>query len=1140
MIFPILEPGANWAHPFKRSNETLNDTTNAKSARPFTRGLPDSSSGFGIILAPMLFAVDNGGCAASTPPMMKRLDVFVTFLLLPLCAARAQVRVWQDTLTLPTYEEAAPDPNPPFDQYANGRFDYPYTLRDNLTSRRADHAWRAVFLENEYLKCSVLPDLGGHLYTCTDKISGQPMFYANPSIKKAAISYRGAWAAFGIEFNFPVSHNWVSLSPVDFAFGEKSDGSASVVVGNIDRVYGMQWSVELVLRPHSTVLEQRVTLNNRSDVRHRFYWWNNAGVQVWDDSRIQYPMRFAASHGFRDVSPWPVDTDGSDLSIVKNQTKGPVSLFVHGSREPFMGVWHPHTNTGTAHYADYAQLPAKKIWSWGTDSDGLDWRKALSDNSSAYVEIQAGLFRNQETYAFLEPRQTIRFSEFWMPVRDIGGISRANLAGVVHLSRKEKALVTGLNVNQAVPGATLRIAVADQTIFQETANLVPQRTWMHELTNADPDQKYTFELRDANGSVVLRQAEGQYDWTPLDEVHVGPQPVYQTPEPERRTEDDWLQLGNRQELDGNLLTALQTYLSALAKFPQSFEVRKAAGRLCASLMRYQEAQQFLESVYARNTSDPEVSYYLGIAYDGLGRNREGRESYEAATRLPPFRAAAGVRLAELAAREGDLKRAESYLQLAADAAPDDLRTTEELIAVLRAEGQKDKSQKLTQEWLARFPQSYFLLEQVDKPDLHHLADDSDRVLNIASEYMRLGMYSEALAALSRNYPGAVTDESEPGQIRPNRHPLIAYYRGYCHEKLGQSGYGDFTAAENLPLDYVFPSRAEDIQVLTAALNANPQDASAHYLLGTAYFSKGLEDPALDEWDQARKLNPRIPALHASLGRALLHAKNNPEQALTAFQEGLRTDPHNVALYTGIDQALSALRHSPQERVAALEQYPDRANMPTPLVYELILNLAESGEFEKAAALFHNRFFQREEGGTNVRQIWIEVQIQHALWRAQHGQCSEALKVVDHLADVVPDLPFTQDGFEPFLRSARFNYLLGNLYKSCNLPARARVSFKQAGQQSNSEDAVWAFKASQQLSDSDPGSVKQKLHSILERMKNSGGNDSPSGWWLYNAAMLDDALGNTEQAKTEFREALLSPDQLMTYHLTRLAISGSTL
>ena len=62
---------------------------------------------------------------------------------------------------------------------------------------------------------------------------------------------------------------------------------------------------------------------------------------------------------------------------------------------------------------------------------GLDWRKALSDDNSGYIEIQAGLFRNQETYAFMDPRQTIQFSEYWMPVREIGGISRATLAGVL-------------------------------------------------------------------------------------------------------------------------------------------------------------------------------------------------------------------------------------------------------------------------------------------------------------------------------------------------------------------------------------------------------------------------------------------------------------------------------------------------------------------------------------------------------------------------------------------------------------------------------------------------------------------------------------------------------------------------------------
>ncbi len=1075
------------------------------------------------------------GWAPSTPAKMMRLKLLSAFLLLPLCQATAQVRVWQGTLTLPTYEEAAPDPNPPFDQYANDRFNYPYTLRTNLTNQRTDHAWRALFLENEYLKCSVLPDLGGHLYTCTDKISGQPMFYANPSIKKAAISYRGAWAAFGIEFNFPVSHNWVSLSPVDFAFGQRDDGSAFVQVGNIDRVYGMQWSVELVLRPHSTVLEERVTLNNRSDVRHRFYWWNNAGVQVWDDSRIQYPMRFTASHGFKDVEPWPIEKDGVDLSVVKNQTSGPVSLFVHGSREPFMGVWNPHTNTGVVHYAEYAQLPAKKIWSWGTDPDGLDWRTALSDNNSAYVEVQAGLFRNQETYAFLEPRQTIRFSEFWMPVRDIGGISRANLIGVVHLNRQQQAILIGLNVNQPVPQATLRILAGDHEVFQQKTDLSPQQTWSHRLEKAEDQQKYTFELRDSKGSLLLQQTESQYDWTPVEQIQTGPQTSRNVPDPEHRTEDDWLQLANEEELNGALQAALKTYREALARFPGSIQLRKAAGRLCASLLRYEEAKTLLEPVAARDTTDAEVFYYLGIAYEGLGQSPESRESYEAAERLPAFRAAAGVRLAELSARAENLQQAESYLRSATRSAPDDPRAAEELSAVLEAEGKKEEAQSLANEWLARFPQRYFLLEQIGKPDLEHLGDDAERVLNVASEYMRLGMYSRALDVLSRNYPPAVPDETDPGMLAPGKHPMVAYFRAYCREKLRQSSAADFDAAAHLPTNYVFPNRPEGLEVLRTAVRLNSQDATARYLLGTLYFSQGLTREALSEWEQARMLNPQIPVLHASLGRALLHEEDDPEKALSVFQEGLRADPANIELYTGMDQALSILRRSPQERVAALERYPDQAHIPSNLVYELILNLVEAGDFEKAEALFHNRFFPCEEGGINVREVWLELGLQRATSFARSGRCTEAVGVVDHLAQPLPDLPFTHDGLEPFVRSSRFSYLIGNVYKVCGIHEKGRASFQRSAQQSGFENAVWSWKAAKELPDFNESAAKQKLSDILERSNNDG---ERSAWWLYNRAMLDNSLGDDQQAQKEFREALLAPDHLMAYHLTRLAVSSN--
>ena len=129
---------------------------------------------------------------------MRRAAVAVVMV----CALRALsaapdslVRVWEDTIELPTYAEDAPNPNPPFDLFALTRFNYPYTLRDALSDRRTVQRWRALHLENEYLRVTVLPDIGGHLYSCIDKVSGRELFYANPSIKKALIGYRGAWAA---------------------------------------------------------------------------------------------------------------------------------------------------------------------------------------------------------------------------------------------------------------------------------------------------------------------------------------------------------------------------------------------------------------------------------------------------------------------------------------------------------------------------------------------------------------------------------------------------------------------------------------------------------------------------------------------------------------------------------------------------------------------------------------------------------------------------------------------------------------------------------------------------------------------------------------------------------------------------------
>src|SRR6185312_9887368 len=219
-----------------------------------------------------------------------------------------------------------------------------------------------------------------------------------------------------------------------------------------------------------------------------------------------------------------------------------------------------------------------------------------------------------------------------------------------------------------------------------------------------------------SGAAVMQQTEGEYDWTPASEIKVGPQTSHQVPAPEMRSEDDWIELGKTQELNGELLQALQTYTDLLNKNGESYAGLKAGGRLSASLLHYEDAATFLQRALDRNTTDAETAYYLGIAYEGIESPEKARNAFESAFRLPEWRAAAALRLAELSAREKNLDQAKFYLSTALQAAPNDLRAAEELAAIEKAREEK-QAHALAQQSLKRFPLSDFLLNELGEVNL---------------------------------------------------------------------------------------------------------------------------------------------------------------------------------------------------------------------------------------------------------------------------------------------------------------------------------------------------------------------------------------------------------------------------------------
>jgi uncharacterized protein (TIGR03437 family) len=825
--------------------------------------------------------------------------------LLSTCTlAAANVQVWQDTVNLLTWSEGPPDTNPRFELLAEGNYpSYPYAFRTNFLADNANVAWRQLNLENEYLFCRVLPDLGGHLYSCRDKINGQEMFYPNPVIRKGWVGLRGAWVPLGIELNFPVTHSLITVSPVSFGTQQYADGSAGVWVADIDRQTGMEWRVEWVLRPASAVLEEQVWLYNRGDSRQPYHFWSNSEETIQDqNSGFQYPMLVSGTHGFTVLDTWPVNQAGVDMSVIRNYT-GQVGLFAYGSNESFFAAYHPATRTGTAHFADPATVPGKKLWAWGPGPDGdIYVETSLTQNFPSYIETQGGATPNQETRLWLDPQQASHFTEYWMPVRQLDGVSRANQAGVLYMGRatinSQAALVAEFNANTPMAGVTIKILNGAATVFTETVSLDPGTTYVRSVANPATGVNYTFQIMDPVEGVVFTHTGNTLNALGPNDVTLGAQTAPDLSKSD--TDQEVLARGLNYEQFMQYGSAESTYSAGLALFPQSAALLKAAGRLAVSASRFTDAVSQLTQV----PGDGEAQYYLGLAYAGLGQQTQAAAAWTGILSSPGFGAAAAFQLACQDALTGDLVSAATLF--------DGLNTVRAgalEVAVLRHQGNTAAAGAKLAQWQAVSPTDLFLRNEAvllggtDAALRGDLSGEPERVLNLVDDYFRLGFWADAVSLLAAAYPDVPALQRELGTVTPQNNALIAYYRGYAKQRQGGSAAADFNAASGMALPYLFPNRFSSFAVLGAALQTNPSDASAHFLLGLLWMSRRQVDNAIAEWQAARSIQRDIATLHRNLGRAYLDLKNDPNTALPILLEGLTYDPNNSDLRDAYQRAL---------------------------------------------------------------------------------------------------------------------------------------------------------------------------------------------------------------------------------------------
>jgi hypothetical protein len=135
--------------------------------------------------------------------------------------------------------------------------------------RKPIKEWNAVFLENQYLKIMILPELGGRVQMAYDKTRQRHFIYYNQVIKPALVGLTGPWISGGLEFNWPQHHRPSTFDPVDHCIEENEDGSVTVWCSEVERMFRTRGMAGFTLHPDKAYLEIKVKLYNRTNLRRR-------------------------------------------------------------------------------------------------------------------------------------------------------------------------------------------------------------------------------------------------------------------------------------------------------------------------------------------------------------------------------------------------------------------------------------------------------------------------------------------------------------------------------------------------------------------------------------------------------------------------------------------------------------------------------------------------------------------------------------------------------------------------------------------------------------------------------------------------------------------------------------------------------
>ena len=862
------------------------------------------------------------------------------------------VTAWTEDIVFPTYLPAAPDKNPMFlekrvYQGSSGKV-YPLPFTDRIAEKAVNRKWKAVWLENEFVRVLVLPEIGGRIHRAIDKTNGYDFIYYQSVIKPALVGLAGPWISGGIEFNWAQHHRPATFLPVDYQIERHDDGSVTIWCSDHDPMARMKGMHGICLHPGRSYIELKVRAYNRTSFVQTFLWWANVATRVHEAYQSFFPpdVHYVADHAKRAMSRhslcegsyYGVDYRGrgqqgvpaaeipsqfvpphcnglpttgngkgspttgpasdyrpNDLSWYAN-IPVPTSYMCMGSQEDFFGGYDYKAQAGLVHIANHHIAPGKKQWTWGNHEFGYAWDRNLTDPDEhgeygPYIELMAGVYTdNQPDFSFVQPGETKQWSQFWYPIRNIGAAQQANLEAAISLSPSASAGVRlGVSVTAKQLEAVVTVGTKDRQLARFNRDLSPAQPLVEPI-------KLPAGVEIAGLQIRVTGSDGRELIAYEPRVHARaevPPPATEPPAPRDLSSADELFMTGLHLEQYRHATRCPTiyWQEALRRDPLDARCNNAMGLWHLKRGELGEAEGHFRKAIARltrrnsNPYDSEAYYNLGLCLRHQTRDDEAYDAFYKATWSQAWAAAGYHALAEIDCTRRNWPAALNRLDCSLRFDTDNLRARNLKVLVLRKLGETSRATLMLRE-----------TQRLDRLDwwarqLNHepVACDLQTQLDIAHDYARAGFYDEAIELLNRR-------EAQIS-VRRSGHPDDPAYGGESASLPDQS-WGA------LPLVYYTLGWLERKRGDDEA--ARQYFTKAGQIAPDYCFPARLEEIAILEL--AMSANPADARAPYYLGN-LLYDRRRQAEALKLWESSARLDPKFAVVWRNLGIGYFNIRHN---------------------------------------------------------------------------------------------------------------------------------------------------------------------------------------------------------------------------------------